>query len=121
MDGLAFDDMDEFARELDDPREELVQDVIHLLIETYGSNPDVRTRGVGLIGALSGPANRIPSIKAQAEAQLHDDSRLTNATVDITPTGNRGEYRIDLALFVNTEEINASITVDVAGNITRLP
>ncbi len=119
-DGLAFDDLDEFGRELDDPLEELVQDVVHSLIETYGSNPDVLNRGAGLISALSGPANKIATIKAQIESQLHDDNRITRATVDIQPTGERGSYAINIVIVVNTDEIAVELLVDSAGGVKRV-
>lgn len=119
MDGLAFDDMDEFGRELDDPFEELVQDVVHGLLETYGSNPDVLTRGAGLVAALSGPANRLPGMRAQIEAQLRDDVRISNATVDIRATDARGAYAIEIVLDVNGTEIGIDLVVDSAGGVRR--
>lgn len=120
MDGLAFDDMDEFGRELDDPLAELEQDVIHMLLETYGSNPDVLTRGIGLIAALSGPANRLPSVKALAEQQLEEDDRIDRAQVTFTPTDTRGEYRVDLVLQVSDTELGITLIVDGAGNWRRV-
>lgn len=120
MDGLAFDDMDEFGRELDDPFEELVQDVVHLLLESYGSNPDVLNRGVGLAGALSGPANRIPGLQAQIEAQLNDDVRISRAKVRISATDTTGTYRVDLEIQVNGEEINLAFVTDSAGGVRRV-
>lgn len=120
MDGLAFDDMDEFGRELDDPFEELVQDVVHGLLETFGSNPDVLSRGAGLSSALSGPANRIPMIKAQIESQLHDDTRLTSSACNITPTAERGSYRVDLVLGVNGAELELAFVTDSAGGVRRI-
>lgn len=119
MDGLAFDDMDEFGRELDDPFEELVQDVVHGLLESFGSNPSLRSRGAGLVAALSGPSSRIPIVKEQIESQLRDDDRLTGATVDIQPTGERGSYAIKLLLGVNLDEIGVALVVDSAGGIRR--
>lgn len=119
MDGLAFDDMDEFGRELDDPFEELVQDVIHGLLESYGSNPDVLTRGAGLVAALSGPANRIEAIRAEIEAQLHGDTRISSSTVDIQPTGDRGSYAVKIVLQVNGDEVPIALVVDSGGGIQR--
>lgn len=119
-DGLAFDDLDEFARELDDPFEELVQDVVHGLLEVFGSNPDVLTRGAGLAAALSGPASRIPSLKAQIEAQLHDDVRIVNPTVEITSTDTRGTYRIDIVIEVNGDELELAFLTDSGGGVRRL-
>ncbi len=118
-DGLAFDDLDLYGRGLDDPFEELVQDVVHGLLETYGSNPDVLTRGAGLVAALSGPSTRLAFIKAQIESQLHDDNRVTSATVDIQPTDDRGAYAINIVLGVNTEELNIALVVDSSGGVQR--
>ncbi len=120
MDGLAFDDMDEFARELDDPIAELDQDVVHILLEVFGSNPDVTTRGVGLVQALSGPANRIPGMEAHAKSQLEDDPRIDRATVTISPTDARGAYRVDLVILVNNVELGAAYAVDSAGGVRRI-
>ncbi len=119
MDGLAFDDMDEFGRELDDPLEELVQDVVHGLLETFGSNPDLLTRGAGLLAALSGPANRLGAVKAQIESQLNADNRLTSATVDIQPTSERGAYAITMVLGVNTNVLEVTLVVDSSGGVRR--
>lgn len=119
-DGLAFDDMDEFGRELDDPFEELVQDVVHGLLEAFGSNPDVLSRGAGLAAALSGPAKRLPVVKAQIGAQLHEDARISSATVDIVPTDTRGRYRVDLVLEVNAKELELAFLVDGGGGVRRL-
>lgn len=119
MDGLAFDDLDEFGRELDDQLEELVQDVVHGLIETFGSNPDDLTRGAGLISALSSPATRLPAIRSQIEGQLHGDTRITSATVDIQPTEDRGSYAIGIVLGVNETVLEISLIVDSSGGIKR--
>ncbi len=120
MDGLAFDDMDEFGRELDDPLAELVQDVVHLLLEVFGSNPDALGRGVGLVAALSGPASRIPGIRAQIESQLHDDPRISNAKATITATDSRGTYRIDLEIEVNGADLALALEVDSGGGVRRV-
>lgn len=119
MDGLCFDDLDEFARELDDPFAELEQDVVHGLLETFGSNVDAPTRGAGLAAALSGPSTRLPTIRARIESQLRDDARLTNATCAIEPGANRGEYRVDIVLQINEDELALAFVADSAGGIRR--
>ncbi len=40
MDVVCFEDLDEFGRDLDDPVEELEQDIVHMLFESFGSNAD---------------------------------------------------------------------------------
>lgn len=119
MDGLAFDDLDDQGRELDDPLQELEQDVVHILLETFGSNPDDLARGIGLGGAISGNAKRVPHIKSQIESQLHDDERIQNASCEITPTDSRGAYRVDLTLVVAGQTLGLSYLTDGAGGIRR--
>lgn len=121
MDGLAIDDLDEFFRELDDPFAELSQDILHMLDEVFGSNPDARTRGAGLTRALSGGANRIPLIKSQIEAQLHDDNRISASNVLITarPT-EKGSYDVHLVVVVNGQELGFDYVTDGFG-IKRRP
>ncbi len=103
----------------DDPLAELEQDVVHLILEAYGSNPDVRTRGAGLRAALSGDAARLPETKAQIEAQLQDDPRITRATASFKATDTRGAYAIDIAIETNAGELAVQFTVDAAGRINR--
>lgn len=119
MDGLCFDDMDEFGRELEDPLEELVQDVVHGLLETFGSNPDVLTRGAGLIAALSGSSGGLGTVTSQIDALLKTDNRISSSTVDIQPTAETGSYAINLVLVVNKDVLAVELVVDSGGGVRR--
>jgi hypothetical protein len=120
MDGLCFDDMDEFGRELDDPFLELEQDIVHVLFEAFGSNPDALTRGAGLRALLSGPASNLPRAKAQIEGAFAGDDRVVRIKADITSTDERGRYAIALAVtLANGVEISRSYLVDNLGGVRR--
>jgi hypothetical protein len=119
-DGLGFDDMDEFGRELNDPLAELEQDVVHMLLEAFGSNPDVPTRGGGLVAALSGSAARIPAIRTHIESALQDDLRVASATVDIQATDTAGKYSVAIGITTSADALDLAFTVDSLGNIRRI-
>lgn len=117
MDLLCTDDVDEFGTEIDDPLQELEQDVFHMLLETYGSNPDAPSRGVGVQAALSGPLTIHRS--REIESRLTVDDRITAARATITPLEAVGEYRLDLLLQVNEQELGLTFVTDAAGNLRR--
>ncbi len=120
MDGLCLDDMDEFGRELDDPFLELEQDVVHVLLETFGSNPDDLTRGAGLRSALSGPAKNLLRTKAQIEGAFEGDDRLTSVRADLAQGDGRGSYKLALTLtLASGVQIARSYLVDSLGGIGR--
>lgn len=118
-DGLCLDDLDEFGRELYDPLEELVQDVVHMLLEPWGSNIDAPSRGCGLGAALSGSAKNLPRMQSLIAHQLQQDDRISDATVDIQPTGDRGSWSVKLVLQLHTETLNIALVVDSAGGVRR--
>ncbi len=117
VDALCLDDLDQFGTELDDPLEELFQDLYHRLIESPGSNLDNPDRGYGLEGRLSS-ANRKdavgPSIKHGIESELRKDVRVHNARADIAETAV-GEYRIEIKIEADEGELGISLVADGAG------
>jgi hypothetical protein len=117
MDVVCFDDLDEFGRDLDDPLEELMQDVVHMLFESFGTNPDAIGRSIGLDDALSGPAD--PNLRRRIEQKLAADPRIFAAQATISKIED-GRYQIDLKLQVNQQELGVSLAFDSAGNVTRL-
>lgn len=117
MDVVCFDDLDEFGRDLDDPLEELLQDVVHMLFESFGTNADAPDRSIALEDALSGPTD--PALRHRIESKLTDDPRIDAAQATLTDEGNN-IVRIDLKLQVNGQELGAAYTFDGAGNVTRV-
>lgn len=116
VDALAFDDLDEFGRELDDPIAELEQDIVHMLFESYGSNPDAPQRSIGLEDALSGPIDT--GLKYQIESKLTNDLRIVGAQATLTKLDG-GTVRIDLQIQANESELGIALVFDGAGNLTR--
>ena len=121
MDGLCFDDMSEFGLEIDDPLEELWQDKWHELLEAPGSNPDDRSRGVGLVAALSGTSKDVAALRLRAEAAMRDDDRINDARVNIQETDTRGSYRVDLTLAVGDAILTRGVLIDGVGNVRPAP
>jgi hypothetical protein len=116
MDLLCYDDLDEFGRELDDPLAELEQDVVHMLLESYRSNPDAPERSIGLLDALSGATN--PGLRHLIETKLEQDDRIDAAEATLTAEpGN--VVRIELRLQVNQQELGMSFELDGLGNVRR--
>jgi hypothetical protein len=116
MDVLCTDDLDEFGRDIDDPLAELDQDVLHMLLESFGSNPDALSRGVSLRAALSGPVT--VDLRRQIETRLTTDARISAARATLTEI-EASSYRIDLVLQLDEEEIGMTFITDAAGNIRR--
>jgi hypothetical protein len=116
MDGLCFDDIDEFGRELDDPIEEFYQDVVHMLFEAYRSNPDDEERSLAIEDALSGPKDR--GLKHRIEAKLEHDPRIDAASATLTDEpGN--VIRIELVMKANGQELGITLEYDAAGRVIR--
>lgn len=116
VDALCFDDLDEFGRELNDPISELEQDIVHMLFESYGSNPDAPNRSIGLEDALSGPVD--PGLKHRIERKLSDDVRIIGAQATLTQLDN-GSVQIDLKIQANESELGISLVFDGSGNLQR--
>jgi hypothetical protein len=115
-DGLCYTDMDEYGTELDDPVAELEQDIVHLLIETWGTNPDALTRSVGLEDQLSGPSST--SLKSYIESKLLLDDRVQAVSCAISRQGTSSN-RIDLKIEINEQTIGIALQFDGAGNVVR--
>jgi len=102
VDVLCFDDLDVMGRDLDDPLEELAQDLYHRLIERPGGNIDDPDRGVGIVQMLSGTLD--PSIARLVDADFEKDDRVSASHTTITRTA-AGEYRIDIEVDANGETL----------------
>lgn len=116
-DALCLDDLDMFGTELDDPLEELGQDLYHRLIEAPGSNLDDPNRGYGLEGRLSGGGRGstfATSIQHGIESELSKDERVlqVRATVDSPAVG---EYRIQIEIVADEGALGISLIADGAG------
>jgi hypothetical protein len=86
---VCVEDMDLFAAETQSDLESLEQDILHILDEDYGSNPDDPERGIGLANLLSKPTRVLSDIVRTVEAQLRTDDRIdaVKATLTELPPG----------------------------------
>lgn len=115
-DVICYSDLDQYGRETDDPYVALEQDVVHLLLEAYGSNCDALTRSIGLDDALSGADD--PTLQHRIETKLTDDDRITSAQVTFTNIDDI-TTNIELLLQGNDTELGIVVSVDSAGIVTR--
>ena len=115
MDVRCEDDLDLFGGDLDDPLEELRQDVIHMLLESYGSNPDALERSIDLEAALSGPED--PALAHRIESKLREDDRIDDAEVTITEEGD-AIRNVEIRIVANEGELGITFDVDASGKVT---
>lgn len=117
VDALCLDDLDLFGGEIDDPLEELAQDLYHRIIEAPGSNLDDPARGFGIEGRLSGAGRAgtlTTSIQHGLEAELRKDDRVHDAKATIT-TPAPGEYRIDIQIVADEGALGITLVKDGSG------
>lgn len=114
MDLLAFEDLDLFGTELDDPLEELRQDLFHRMIEAPGSNLDDPDRGLGLLDMLSGVFD--PGLANRIEAECLKDDRVEAAKCTLEDLG-QGSFRATLEIEANGEAMGVVLEDDGAGGV----
>jgi len=117
VDALCWDDVDLFGAELDDPLEELLQDLYHRLLEAPGSNIDDKARGYGLQGKLSGgvPASKVADLISNGiEAEFRKDERVTGVAVSVT-SPSTGVYQLDIQIVANESLLGIKLVSDGAG------
>lgn len=110
----CLEDVDPYARELDDPLTELEQDIFHRLLEDPDSNLDAwiagESRGLGLLDLLSTPLK--PNLSQLVKAECELDDRVTSAAVrvDEKKNGNNvSTVTIAITLTVSLEQLNAEL------------
>lgn len=116
-DALCLDDLDLFGGEIDDPLEELAQDLYHRLIEAPGSNLDDPDRGYGFEGRLSGAVGAaigMPVVERGIEGELRKDDRVTDAKASVTTTAP-GEYRVDIQIVADEGALGITLVQDGSG------
>lgn len=114
VDVVCFNDLDPFGRDIDDPITELQQDVVHMLLESYGSNCDAIGRSIGLEDQLSG--SDLVSIRHLIETKLVEDPRIDAATATLTDKGG-GSIQIDVSIQYDTTALGISVIVDGNGGV----
>lgn len=100
-------DLDLFGGETSTDEEELEQDVMHILEQDRGTNPDDLDRGLGLANILSDLIT--PGIVASAEEELQKDDRVESASAKLTQNG--GVATFDVAITVNDDVVDVSVPI----------
>jgi hypothetical protein len=118
-DGLALLDLDLYGREINDPLQELYQDLVHRLFESPGSNPADLDRGVGLFAMLSGRLQLIP-IVAMIEADLVKDDRVSSCSAAVTAQDSNGNYLVSVQVVCNEAKLGISLAVNADGTVREV-
>jgi hypothetical protein len=117
MEALCLDDLDMFGGELDDPLEELAQDLYHRIVEAPGSNLDDPARGYGLHGRLSGAgrsADLMLGIQQGLEAEVSKDDRVLQARAYVT-SPSVGVYEARLEIVADEGALAITLVSDGSG------
>lgn len=77
-------DLDPYAAETTSDLQNLIQDVLHILREHLGSNPDDPERGCGVENYLSGTVDQFRTLCGTIETQLNTDERISSTSATIT-------------------------------------
>jgi hypothetical protein len=119
VDGLAFNDMDLFGRELDDPIAELEQDIWHMLLEAYGTNPDARERGIGIEDALSG--SDLTGLRRRIEDSIGRDSRVTAVAANLSfVDAAEKTILVEIKIQADEQELGIALQFDGQGRVVRV-
>jgi hypothetical protein len=103
-------DMDPFASETDDDLDELEQDIVHVIDQDLGSNPDDPTRGLGVGNSSSKALAQNPaSITQAAENEVQKDDRVDSCSAMISVDASTGIVTLDLTIQVNDDILQPSI------------
>lgn len=89
-----LDDLDLWGSDTESAEEELEQDVYHVIEQDKDTNPDDKTRGLGVANLLSDvlPSNFL----ASADTELAQDDRIDTVTASIERTSLDGITETDV-------------------------
>ncbi len=117
---VCTDDLDPFASETSSDLQTLEQDVLHVLDEAMGSNPDDPERGVGIYNIIGGTVDQLQQMAATIDTQLEKDDRIDSSTTTIADVSTTDEqagayYLISIALIVDGSVLNLSYDLTPSG------
>lgn len=111
---VCLDDLDPFAGETTSDLQNLSQDVLHLLVELPGSNPDDPERGIGVMQYLSCSESEFRSLPGRIDAQLRADDRVQSSKTTLVPLAEGG-FRVEILIGVGPELIPLAYGVGTEG------
>ncbi len=117
---VCADDLDPFAGETTSDLQTLEQDVLHVLDEENGSNPDDPERGVGIYNMIGGTVEQLQQMAATIDTQLEKDDRIDSSTTTITDVSTTSEqagafYLISIEVVVDGSVIPLSYDLTPTG------
>jgi hypothetical protein len=86
-------DMDPQAADTASDLESLEQDCLHVIMQVLGSNQADPTSGCNAAGLLNGTSDQLTTLCAQIDAQLPEDTRVTNSTSAVV-TLDDGSFQV---------------------------
>lgn len=96
-DAVCVDDVDPNGNETLSDLQTLAQDVYHLLLEVPGSNLDDPTRGIGVVGYLSGTSVNLLTLPSLIDGQLAKDDRIDSSQTTVVQNADLS-YTITIQL-----------------------
>jgi hypothetical protein len=86
-------DIDAYASETNTEQQNLIQDLLHRLVELPGSNPDLPSnRGVGIMLYINGTEEQLRGLPARIDADWEQDSRVLKSVSTLTPQPAGAEF-----------------------------
>jgi hypothetical protein len=99
------DDLDPSGAETASDYESLVQDVMHVLSESMGSNVADPQKGVGALDYLNGTSAQLASMPHTIDAQLGEMTRIASSHTTLTQNDD-GSFTIAIQAVVAGQVVN---------------
>lgn len=91
---VCVDDLDPGGSETTSDLQALQQDLYHILVEAFGSNPDDPNRGIGVEGLLGGTSANLQAAASSIDSQFRKDDRVEQSQTTLTYDPSADEYTI---------------------------
>jgi hypothetical protein len=108
---VCSNDVDPTAAETTSDLQNLEQDVLHILIQKKGGNPDDPTRGVDIPNMLNGDTRLLNSLATTIDAEIGDDDRVDGSTTTIVQEAN-GNWTISILIQVGAAVLPLNFVYD---------
>lgn len=112
-------DLDPNGNETKTDLETLSQDVLHVLLELLGSNPDDPERGVGIDMFLSGTVDDLAKATRAVETQLEADDRIDTVSANLVQQAD-GSFVLHIEIGVDGSIIGLQYGYTTNGGLVPL-
>lgn len=117
---VCVDDLDPLALETTSDLQNLEQDVLHILQETYGSNLDDINRGIGVPEMLSGSTVPLQTLPKVIDTQLTKDARIDKSKTTITQNSDQS-FNLEIQVTVNSSVVPINVQFSAVNGLTLIP